>query len=94
MKLHHDSPVREHSGIRSTYNWLKQGFCWLKMKQNVTEWVHKCDTCHRYEGENVPYSGLLQPLQAPKQACSHVTMDFIEQLPRLDLCAFRSRGIL
>nr|XP_027071740.1 uncharacterized protein LOC113696535 [Coffea arabica] len=35
----------------------------------------------RSKHENVPYPGLLQPIPVPQQAWSHVSMDFIEQLP-------------
>jgi hypothetical protein len=48
----------------------------------VTEFVKNCAVCQKNKSENVPYPGLLQPLPLPDMAWSHVSMDFIEGLPK------------
>lgn len=52
------------------------------MKQDVYKWVKHCEVCQINKGENVKYPGLLQPLPLPVSIWSHITMDFIEGLPR------------
>ena len=52
------------------------------MKQAVIAYVQNCDTCQKNKAEHVPYPGLLQPISIPQQAWLHITMDFIERLPK------------
>ena len=46
------------------------------------EFVKECPVCQKNKSENVPYPGLLQPLPILEMAWSHISMDFIEGLPR------------
>lgn len=78
----HDSSVGGHSGINGTYMRLKSSFYWPGMKNDVLELVKSCDVCQRNKGDVGPYPGLLQPLPVPNQAWSHISMDFIEGLPK------------
>ena len=52
------------------------------MKQDVIAYVQNCGICQKNKAEHVPYPGLLQPIPVPKQAWLHITMDFIEKLPK------------
>ncbi|XP_071939847.1 uncharacterized protein [Coffea arabica] len=52
------------------------------MKQRVISFVQNYDICQKNKSKNVPYPGLLQPIPVPKQAWLHISMDFIEKLPR------------
>jgi hypothetical protein len=52
------------------------------MKAEVSAFIKQCPTCQRNKSENIPYPGLLQPLPIPDMAWQHVTMDFIEDLPK------------
>jgi hypothetical protein len=54
------------------------------MKVEVAAFTKNCPTCQRNKSENVPYPGLLQPLPIPDMAWQHITMDFIEALPKSD----------
>ncbi|KAL0373662.1 UNVERIFIED_CONTAM: Transposon Tf2-11 polyprotein [Sesamum radiatum] len=82
IQVLHNSTVGGHSGIQGTYQRVKSLFYWVELKRDVMEWVSQCDICQGAKHENIPYPGLLQPLQIPQQAWSHITMDFIEGLPR------------
>lgn len=44
--------------------------------------VLECDVCQRCKGEHVAYPGLLQPLPLPSRAWEHITIDFIEGVPK------------
>ena len=52
------------------------------MKNDVSQFGRTCDACQRRKSENMPYPCLLQPTPVLTQAWSHLTMDFIEQLPQ------------
>jgi hypothetical protein len=52
------------------------------MKQLVTEFVKICPVCQKNKSEHVPYPGLLQPLPIPELAWTHISMDFVEGLPK------------
>lgn len=43
--------------------------------------MRECPTCQVTKGENVHIPGLLEPLEIPDMAWSHITMDFIVDLP-------------
>lgn len=51
------------------------------MKQHVIT-VKQCLVCHKNKSENIPYLGLLQPMPLPEMAWTHISMDFIERLPK------------
>jgi hypothetical protein len=78
----HSSALGGHSGERATYQRIKLHFYWPKLKQHVTEFVKTCAVCQKNKSENVPYPGLLQPLPVPDMAWTHISMDFIEGLPK------------
>lgn len=59
----HDSGLGGHSGISATYN-----ITWPKMKENITDYVSKCEVCQQAKLENSKLPGLLQPLLVPDQA--------------------------
>lgn len=52
------------------------------MKSDVESWVKNCDVCARNKDNPGLYPGLLQPLPIPEIAWTHVSMDFIEGLPK------------
>jgi hypothetical protein len=78
----HSSVVGGHSGMRASYQRVKQIFYWPGMKKDVESWVAQCPTCHRSKHENCHYPGLLEPLPVPDMAWTHVSLDFVEGLPK------------
>lgn len=78
----HNSAVGGHSRIRSTYERAKQHFYMLDMKNQVTQYVQCCDIFQHCKAENVPLLRLLQPPPIPSKAWTHVSMNFIDQLPK------------
>lgn len=82
LETMHTSSYGGHSGILGTYMRIKAIFYWPKLKEDMTLMVKECDTCSQAKGEHGPYPGMLQPLEIPKQAWTHISMDFIEGLPK------------
>lgn len=52
------------------------------MKQYMLQWVSECPICQVSKAEHVLVPGLLDPLPVPNMACKHITMDFVEGLPK------------
>ena len=55
----HASPMGGYSGIQNTYHKVKQLFCWPKFKEEVMQFVLRCDVCKRCKHETVASPGLL-----------------------------------
>lgn len=52
------------------------------MKQDIKEYVSKCQVCQQAKPEHSKLPGLLQALLVPQQAWQIISMDFIEGLPK------------
>ena len=78
----HQSAIGGHSGIRATYQRVKKLFYWTGLKKDVETFVSQCPICQRSKHENCKYPGLLDPLPTPDMAWQHISMDFIEGLPK------------
>jgi hypothetical protein len=64
------------------YKDLKVRFWWEKMREDITEYVARCDTCQRVKAEHQRPAGLLQPLEIPTWKWEDISMDFVVGLPR------------
>lgn len=84
-KLLHDlhaSAVGGHSRMRATYKRVKKLLYWPRLKKQVEQLVAKCPVCQLNKSKNVHSPGLLDPLEIPDLAWTHISMDFIEGLPK------------
>jgi hypothetical protein len=52
------------------------------MRSEVSAFIKNCPVCQLNKAENISYPRLLHPLPIPDMAWYHVTMDFIEALPK------------
>jgi hypothetical protein len=82
MTALHQSAIGGHFGIRATYQRIKKIFYWQGMKKDVESFVTTCPVCQRSKHENCKYPRLLDPLPTPDMAWAHVSLDFIEGLPK------------
>jgi hypothetical protein len=78
----HASPIGGHSGIVASYQRIKRIFFWPGLKKDTEKFISECAVCQRAKGEHCHYPGLLQPLEQPDMAWQHISMDFIEGLPK------------
>jgi hypothetical protein len=78
----HATPTAGHSGFTKTYDRVKCSFFWDGMKQDIRNFVAKCDVCQCNKGEIVKSSGTLQPLSIPPTIWKDISMDFITGLPK------------
>jgi polyhydroxyalkanoate synthesis regulator phasin len=75
-----DSILKEAHDSR--YKDLKVWFWWENMREDIAEYVARCDTCQRVKAEHQRPAGLLQPLEIPIWKWEDISMDFIVGLPR------------
>jgi hypothetical protein len=57
----HATPIAGHSGFTKTYDRVKHSFFWDGMKQDIHNFVAKCEVCQCNKGETVKSLGTLQP---------------------------------
>lgn len=78
----HSSALGGHSGMKATYQRVKNIFYWPGMKKEIEDFVAICPVCQKNKGEHCHYPGLLDPLHIPDMAWTHLSMDFVEGLPK------------
>jgi hypothetical protein len=78
----HDSALGGHSSEAATYQRVKLVFHWTGLKKDIIKYVKECVVCQKNKAEHTPYPGLLQPLVVPDRAWTHISLDFIEGLPK------------
>lgn len=78
----HSSAIGGHSGMKASYQRLKQVFYWPGMKRDLDNFMLLFLVCQKNKGENCPCPGFLDPLHIPDMVWTQVSMDFIEGLPK------------
>ena len=61
---------------------IQRDFYWPTVQADVTAYVQTCEECQRNKPSNQRPTGLLQPLEVPRQRWEMISMDFITHLPK------------
>uniref|UniRef100_A0A803K1K2 Gypsy retrotransposon integrase-like protein 1 n=1 Tax=Xenopus tropicalis TaxID=8364 RepID=A0A803K1K2_XENTR len=77
----HDSRMAGHPGIAKTICLLSRHVWWPSFKQDVKTFVSSCSVCQRSKSSHHRSQGLLNPLPIPEKPWSHISMDFVVELP-------------
>ena len=75
----HSSLVKAYSGVQVSYQRCKKIFYWPKIRDTLQEKIRKCDPARK---EHCKYPRFLQPLKIPERSFTHISIDFIEGLPK------------
>uniref|UniRef100_A0A3B3QR72 Gypsy retrotransposon integrase-like protein 1 n=1 Tax=Paramormyrops kingsleyae TaxID=1676925 RepID=A0A3B3QR72_9TELE len=78
----HDQPGTGHPRVGATLRLVERRYWWPRWREEVKSYVNSCTDCAQCKSTNQAPSGLLQPLPVPDRPWSHLTMDFITDLPR------------
>jgi len=78
----HVIPTTGLSRFTKKYDRVKRSFFWDGMKQDVHNFVAKCDVCQCNQGETIKSLGTLQLLLIPPNIWRDISMDFIVGLPK------------
>ncbi|CAH9094973.1 unnamed protein product [Cuscuta epithymum] len=82
VSMIHGSAAGGHSGELATLHRVRNLFWWPNLKLTVHRVVSTCHIFQLCKHETIKYPGSLQPLSIPQHAWQHITMDFIEKLPK------------
>ena len=66
LRQAHKSKFSVHPGLNKMYRDLKRYYHWVRMKNDVAEWVAKCPTCQLVKAEHQVTGGMLQSLPIPE----------------------------
>ena len=81
LQQYHDSPMAGHFGVARTQALVAQYFAWPGLASAVNSYVISCDACQRNKVVRHAPFGLLSPLSIPSRPWSHVSLDWITDLP-------------
>jgi hypothetical protein len=81
MESEHDSKVAGHFGRERTMELLTRNFYWPNMESDVRSYCNECDNCQRTKAPRHAKHGLLHPLELACKPWTHISTDFITDLP-------------
>ncbi|KAL0181849.1 hypothetical protein M9458_021224 [Cirrhinus mrigala] len=81
MQWVHTSISTGHPGISRALRLLQNSFWWPSMTKDITTYVKSCQVCAQSKTPKELPSGLLQPLPIPQRPWSHLSIDFVTDLP-------------
>jgi hypothetical protein len=77
----HDAPLAGHFGSAKTIELVSRNYWWPGLRCMVKRYIAGCDAClHAKTSRHQPY-GLLHPLEVPDAPWTHISLDFITDLP-------------
>lgn len=71
-----------HMGGHKTYTRIASEWFWEGMRKQIKEYVKSCGICQTQKTSSLSPAGLLQPIPIPNLVWEHITMNFVEGLPR------------
>ncbi|KAK3533316.1 hypothetical protein QTP70_016027 [Hemibagrus guttatus] len=77
----HEAPSSGHPGIRRLIQLTRRRFWWSSLGTDVERYVQACLTCAQSWASRQLLEGLLEPLPTPRSPWSHLSVDFLTDLP-------------
>ncbi|KAK3557186.1 hypothetical protein QTP70_024684, partial [Hemibagrus guttatus] len=81
MQWVHEAPSSDHPGIRRSTQLIRRRFWWSSLVPDVEGYVQACSTCVQARTSRQLLEGLLEPLLIPRRPWSHLSVDFLTDLP-------------
>lgn len=82
LREYYDSPIGGHAGEHKTYAHIATHWFWEGMRKKVNDYIKQCPTCQQQKYSRLSPTRLLQPLPIPSSVWEHISMDFIDGLPK------------
>ncbi|KAK3519157.1 hypothetical protein QTP70_020008 [Hemibagrus guttatus] len=77
----HEAPSSGHPGILRLTQLTLRRFWWPSLRTDVERFVRSCSTCAQSRVSRQLPEGLLEPLPTPQCPWSHLSVDFLTDLP-------------
>jgi len=84
IQSEHDLKVAGHFGRERTLELLSRNFYWTNMERDVRKYCSECDNCQRTKAPRHAKHGLLHPLELACKPWTHISTDFITDLPECE----------
>ncbi|KAK3506361.1 hypothetical protein QTP70_031351 [Hemibagrus guttatus] len=81
MRWVHEAPSSGHPGTRRSAQLVSRRFWWPSLGPDVEDFVRQCATCAQARTSRQRPEGLLEPLPVPRRPWSHLSVDFLTDLP-------------
>ena len=81
MQSEHDSEIAGDFGRERMLELVMQNFYYPNMETDIRKYCNECDNCQRKKSPRHAKLGLLYPLELAGKQWSHISMDFITDLP-------------
>ncbi|KAK3536173.1 hypothetical protein QTP70_032726 [Hemibagrus guttatus] len=81
MQWVHEAPSSGHPGIRQSTQLIRRQFWWPSLGSDVEGYVQACPMCAQARTNCQLPEGLLEPLPIPRRPWSHLSVDFLTDLP-------------
>jgi len=81
IQSEHDWKVAGHFGRERTMELLSRNFYWTNEERDIRKYCSECDNCQRTKAPRHAKHGLLHPLELACKPWTHISMDFITDLP-------------
>jgi len=81
IRPEHDSKIAGHFGRDRTLELVSRNFYWPKMEDYIQKYCNECDNCQRTKAPRHAKHGLLHPLELASKPWTHISTDFITDLP-------------
>ena len=80
LKCYHDLPFTAHQGVNRTIEFISKKYWWETMRQDVTEFIKRCDACSRRKTGHKIKAPLGEDLKAT-EFLDVVSLDIVGPLP-------------
>ncbi|KAK3506748.1 hypothetical protein QTP70_023746 [Hemibagrus guttatus] len=77
----HEAPSSGHPGTRWSAQLVSHRFWWPSLGSDVEDFIRQCATCAQARTSCQRPEGLLEPLPVPRRPWSHLSVDFLTDLP-------------
>ncbi|KAK3505765.1 hypothetical protein QTP70_004043 [Hemibagrus guttatus] len=77
----HEAPSSGHPGTRRSAQLVSRRFWWPSLGFDVEDFIRQCATCAQARTSRERPEGLLEPLPVPRRPWSHLSVDFLTDLP-------------
>ncbi|KAK3544483.1 hypothetical protein QTP86_013145 [Hemibagrus guttatus] len=81
MRWVHEAPSSGHPGTRRSTQLIRRLFLWPSLGPDVKRYVRQCATCTQARISRQRPEGLLESLPVPRRPWSHLSVDFLTDLP-------------